>query len=348
MNTDMTSSPKLSERQLHVLSALIRFYTEHGEPISSKQLSEQTELNVSSATIRNELGVLEQLGMIRAPHTSAGRIPTEEGYRYFVRHLIADKDLPPSEKRLIRAEFEQAAHDVQKWVKTAANVLARRTQTAAVVTEPRHRSARFKHLQLVATHGHLVLMILVLDGGKVLQHMLTLEDVPDQERLSQAAQQINALCLGDTAFQIQHKALQQPDELIQDILELVADVLSEAGTMHTLHLYGFGDLVSRLEEGESTQQALRILDENQILSNLLMESIESPIEPVRVLVGGDGRFDKLSELSVVVGRYGTNQLAGAISVLGPTRMRYGRAISTVRYVATLMSAMIQDVYGSED
>lgn len=351
MSTDATPIPELTERQLYILSVLIRAYTQHPEPVSSKQLVEEYDLNVSSATVRNELAILEQLGMVRSPHTSAGRIPTEEGYRYFVQHLLTDQELPAVDQKSIQEEFKNAAQDIRKWVNTAATVLARHTNAAAMVTEPRSRTAHFKHLQLISTYGHLVLMVLVLEGGDLLQQLLTLTEIVDQERLTQVAAMINDQCLGENSAGVRSKARQTTDLLVQEVMELVADVLGEAerGGSYVIHWYGFGDLLTQFEESyRAQQQALRILDEKTLINRLISEVIDDQEKPLQVIVGGDGRFDEISELSIVVGRYGTRQLAGAMSVVGPTRMRYGKAISTVRYVATLMTAMMQDVYGTED
>ena len=199
MNKDANPMPELTERQLYILAALIRTYIQQPEPVSSKQLVDEQGLNVSSATVRNELAMLEQLGMIRSPHTSAGRVPTEDGYRYFVQNLLTEHDLSITERQRIKYEFREAAQDIQKWLRTAANVLARRTSAAALVTEPRSRSVSFKHLQLIGMHGNVVLLVMVLEGGELTQQMLTLREVVDQERLSQVAAMINDICHGKTA-----------------------------------------------------------------------------------------------------------------------------------------------------
>ena len=149
-------------------------------------------------------------------------------------------------------------------MKTAASVLARRNHTAALVTEPRAKLAHFKHVQLISTHGHLVLMVLVLEGGNILQQMLTLEDVVEQERLTNVAAMINDLCIGETSSSIRARIPRMTDVLAQEVMELVADVLSdaEARQTHAIHWYGFGDLVNSFDDGgEGVQQVLRILDE---------------------------------------------------------------------------------------
>lgn len=348
MTTDASIYPELTDRQLYILSALIRAYTEHPEPVSSKQLVEEYDLNVSSATVRNELAILEQLGMVRSPHTSAGRVPTEEGYRYFVGHLIHEKALTEAEQRSIRAEFDKIPRQMKQWIRTAAAVLAAHTQTAALVAEPHARAATFKHMELISTQGHLVLMVLVLEGGDVLQHMLTLTTITGQEQLTQITAMINDTCQGETASSISQKIPTLPNLLGQEVMELVGELMREAekGTTYALHWHGFGDLISQVGEGEGAQQALRILDEKSVMQSVIAEALHDDRQPYKVLVGGDGRFKEISELSIVISRYGTDQLSGAISVLGPKRMRYGRAINTVRYVATLMSDMMKDVYGT--
>ncbi len=349
MNPDDNRIPELTERQIRILSTLIQAYTQSPEPVSSKQLADDYGLEVSSATIRNELGVLEQLGLVRSPHTSAGRVPTEEGYRYFVKHNLNTQALPVPEQQSIKAEFESTGQDVQNLVKTAANILARRTASAAIVTEPRALITRFRHVQLIHTYGQAVLMVLVLEGGDLLQQMLTLAEPVDQERLTQASFLVNDQCRSETAAGIRQKSRWVNDALAQDVMELVADVLSaaESGRSFTLHSYGFGDVLQQFGENVGAQQALRLLDEKKLLNSVFTEVVEKDErDSVQVIVGGEKRFDDFDHLSLVMGSYGTSQLVGAISVLGPTRMRYGRVISTVRYVAMLMSDRMRGVYGN--
>ncbi len=352
MSKDAYNLPELTDRQLKILGALIRTYIRDAQPVSSKQLVDDHDLKVSSATVRNEVVMLEQLGMVRAPHTSAGRVPTDQGYRYYVQHLLEEKSLSVPEQQRIRAEFAAVAQDVQQWMKTAAAILVRDTNAAAFVTEPRSVSPCFKHLQLIGMHGQVVLLVLVLEGGDLSQQMLTLSQTADQERLSQVAAMINDIATGENAAGIRQKATTVHDDLAHDTLELVADVMleSESATRFAVHWYGFGDVLEKFNEGESAQQALRILDEKPLIYNILNHAwqTEAESDDVRVLVGGEGHFEELSDLSLVIGRYGTRHISGALSVLGPTRMRYGRAISTVRYVSTLMSAMMQDVYGTQE
>ncbi len=187
---------ELSDRQRLILALVIRDYIETAQPVGSVSLVERFRLDFSSATVRNEMLALTEMGYLRQPHTSAGRIPTEEGYRYFVRQLLGNIELPGPTKRTITHQFYQVGIDVDRWMRLAASVLAHQSQAASVVTAPHPERAIFKHLELICTHGRQVLMVLVLSGGEVSQQMLNLAEPVTQEHLSSVAQTINELCMG--------------------------------------------------------------------------------------------------------------------------------------------------------
>jgi heat-inducible transcriptional repressor len=159
----------LTERQETILALIIHEYIDTAEPIGSKRVVDKYSLGVSSATVRNEMTALTGAGLLRQPHTSAGRIPTEKGYRYFVRRLLGESDLSPSEKRLISHQFHQTKADADQWVRLAASVLAQHSRVASLVTAPRPDRAIFKHLELISTQARQVLLVLVLKGGDVRQ-----------------------------------------------------------------------------------------------------------------------------------------------------------------------------------
>lgn len=336
--------PQLTERQEYILSLIVREYIREGQPVGSKTLVERSDLGVSSATVRNEMGVLEQHRLIYAPYTSAGRVPTRQGYRYFVHRLLTASNLPAHERQRIAREFAGAALNVDEWPRIAAMVLSRTARTAALVTPPRPVENHFKHLELINTQGRLVLMVLVLQGGTVHQQVLTLAEPVPQETLSRTAQVINQNCAGMTAEQLQTKARTQPDELTREIGELVADAMCQTNqqTARDVVRYGLSESLTSFTDDEA-QQALRVLEEGDLLEAILREMLAPDQPDLRIVVAGEGRWENLSHLSMVLGRYGTPQARGALGVLGPTRMRYGRAVSAVRYVANLMSGLLDDV-----
>ena len=338
----------LSERQKLILALVIRDYIETAQPVGSVSLVTRYELDFSSATVRNDMVALTEMGFLRQPHTSAGRVPTEEGYRYFVRQLMGHTDLPAPTKRTIIHQFYQAGADVDRWMHLAASVLAHQAQAASLVTAPHPERAIFKHLELIGTHGRQVLMVLVLSGGDVSQQMLNLAEPVSQEQLSAVAQKINQNCAGLTEAGIER--LKQPtDALEQDILKLVVNEMRRSTRVVAGELYrdGLTHVLAEPEFGEMelARRALRLLEERPLLEDLLTRTVLAS-EPggVQVLIGGEGTWEELRECSVVLARYGAPGLAtGTLGVLGPMRMPYGRTISTVRFMAGLLSDLVEDM-----
>lgn len=348
MTIDDTQLPELTRRQEEILALIVRTYTHSPEPVSSKYLAETYDLGVSSATVRNEMAVLEDLGYIAAPHTSAGRIPTESGYRYFVKRMLSISDLTQAEQSRISEKFQSASPATEQWMRTTVTALAQTARAAALVTAPTAETNRFKHLELIAIQGRLVLMVLVLHGGSVHQQMLTLAEAVPQGRLSEAAAQVNALCLGLTANEVRMKTVQL-GLLEREIAELAADLIekSDSNQVRLIYRDGLSELISAFDSSEGAQQAVRVFEERAFLNSLLNEILTPIINHVHVVIAGDGRWEEVRHLSMVFSRYGIpGQFSGAVGVLGPTRIDYGRAISAVRYVSNLMTDMLVNLYES--
>jgi heat-inducible transcriptional repressor len=339
----------LTERQKLILALVIRDYIENPQPIGSTHLVQRFNLDYSSATVRNELQALTELGYLRQPHTSAGRVPTEEGYRYFVRQLMGHTELPVATKRTIAHQFYQAGHDVDRWMRLAASVLAHHSQAASLVTAPHADETHFKHLELIATHGRQVLMVMVLSGGDVRQQMLSLAEPVPQEQLSAAAAKITALCQGLPVDGIANISTQL-DALEKDVVRLVVEDLRRSREILGGEVYrdGLAHVLSEPEfaEIDSARKALRILEERSLLEDLLNRTImNDAVGGVQVLIGGEGTWEELRDCSMVLARYGVPGLAtGTLGVLGPIRMAYGQTISTVRYVAGLLSDLVVDLH----
>lgn len=350
MSLDALNLPQLTKRQEEILGLIVRAYSQKPEPVSSKYLMEKYDLNVSSATIRNEMALLEELGYVTSPHTSAGRIPTEIGYRYFVKHLTSSTELSAAEQTHIAEKFLSLPLAMEQWMRQAATVLARTVQTASLVTPPISEIHRFKHVELISIQGRLVLMVLVLEGGSVHQRMLNLSESIPQRQLSEVAARLNALCPNLSANEVRMKSVQLP-LLDREVAELAAELLEQADKSGLRMIYreGLSDIINAFPDHEGAQQAVRVLEERAFLEMILGEVL-SPIigGDVQVLIAGEGRWEEISQLSMVLSRYGIpGQASGAIGVLGPTRINYGRAISTVRYLSTMMTNMMVQLYQSE-
>jgi len=332
----------LTDRQETILGLGVRRFIETGVPIGSTTLVRDHDLDVSSATVRNELAALGEMGYLAQLHTSAGRIPTEMGYRYFVQKLLGEFLLPVDERQMIRHQFHQARVDLSQWMQLAAAILARASRGASFVTAPKIRPSRFKHVQLISTQGRLVLMILVLFGGEVNQQMLTLAEPLSQAQLSAAADNLNALfenaAYNDIAAQLNHL-----NPLEKDVSRLVLGVLERSDGQSIRDIYRDG--LMNLIEDEGTRQAVRILEERTLLANVLTETQTPDATGVQVVIGGEGRWEELKDCTIILSRYGVaDQFSGTVAVIGPTRMAYGRNVAAVRYIADLMSGFVDQYY----
>ena len=343
---------ELSERQKNLLLIIIRDYIDSAQPVGSKRIVEHYHLDLSSATIRNEMSVLTDLGYLRQPHTSAGRVPTEEGYRFFVSQMVNQAELPKSVQHNISRQFHQARADVDQWMHLAASVLAHQSQGVSVVTAPRAESLRFQHVELISTQGRQVLMVLVLIGGEVSQQLLTLAEPVRQEQLSQTAAHLNGL-LASRALEEITALPTQPDALDQDILILVIQDMRRTAKSLSGEVYtdGLTNVLSEPEfaDSDEARRALRLFEEHSSLQDLLARTTtNSAVGGLQVLIGGEGEWEELRQCSMVLTRYGVPGFAtGMLGVLGPMRMSYARTIPTVRYVAGLLSGLVNDRIASE-
>lgn len=338
---------RLTGRQKLILTLIIHEHILTAQPVGSKTLVQKYNLAMSSATVRNEMAALTDFQLLRQPHTSAGRVPTEEGYRFFVGNLVQKSTLPTNTRRTITHQFYQSRQDVEQWLRLAASVLANQSQAASLVTAPQAERAIFKHLELIATRGRQVLMVLVLMGGGIRQQFITLLEPVPQERLSEIANQISNRCVKCDAEGISRQR-SHFDALGKDILDiLLAEMtLIEEAPTGEIYLDGMTNVLSEPEfsESDEARQALHILEERSLLENLLASTVmNTDVGGIQVLIGGEGTWEELRQCSIVLARYGDpNSLTGSIGVLGPIRMPYDRTISTVRFVANVLSDLVSE------
>jgi heat-inducible transcriptional repressor len=352
--TDMTP------RRQAILGLVIRSYIDTPSPVGSKAFVTGYGLDLSPATIRNEMAALEELGFLTHPHTSAGRIPTERGYRFFVEHLLGETELPTTEKRMIRHQFHQARLQLEQWAQLAAAVLAHTTRKAALATAPRPPENEFKHLELISLRECMVLMVLVLQGGEVKQRMLSLEEPLDQEALSRLSNELNDLFQGKSGGDIatvaggleaaaNGAAPGARPALMQQIAQIVAQIMTPEDTLGNAPIYREG-LAHILEEpefsgGGQMRQMVQVLEGPSLYDVILAAAQPLEVGGVQVLIGGEGRWEEFAELSLVLSRYGLKGSAtGLLGVVGPIRMPYDRTIGAVRYVSQLMTALVSDWY----
>lgn len=338
---------QLSPRRQAVLALVIQEYIATAQPVGSKSVVEGYGLKLSSATIRNEMKALEEQGYLTHPHTSAGRVPTEEGYRFFVENLLPENPLPMDDQLMIQHQFYQVRQELDQWAQLAAAVLAHTSRMGALATPMRFETVRFKHLELVEVREGLALLVLVLHRGLVRQQMLNIDHRGGQSELSQLSNQLNDLLAGKSADEIDGMVMnlssvgRQVVDIIHDMMaredHTEADLVYREGLSHMLTQPEFASV-------DDMQHVLTMLEQAPMLGSVF-EGVRQQ-EGVQVLISGEGRYDTLRDLSLVLSRYGLDSGgAGVLGVVGPVRMPYGRIIPLVRYVASLLNDMVDGLYG---
>ncbi|RIK44167.1 MAG: heat-inducible transcription repressor HrcA [Chloroflexi bacterium] len=341
MSTDLT------ERQRRLLHIVIQEYVHTAQPVGSQAVAQNYELGVGSATIRNDLAALERAGLLTHPHTSAGRVPTDAGYRYFVQNLLDDAELTSQERRVIRSQFRNARQELDQWLRLSASVLAQASQNAALATAPRAARSRFKHMELVGIHDTKVLLVLVLQEGAVKQQLLDLDEPMEQGELSQTSNELNDQLAGCDSAAIEAKMpLLTP--FARQVAMLVAGMMTRMDTQFSSQIFRDG-LAHVLEApefagGDNVRRIVRVFEQRSVLEQVLGDLAFG--DDVQIVIAGDGRYAELQDISLVIGRYGAGDRAtGLLGVLGPIRMPYGRTIGAVRYVAALMSEVAEEIVG---
>jgi heat-inducible transcriptional repressor len=338
----------LSLRTEKVLKSIVGQYIVRATPVPSQSLVNDYELKVSPATIRNEMAHLEQEGYITRCHPSAGSIPSDKGYRYYVESL-SDIELPLAEQRLIRHLFHQVEKELEEWLRLAAKLVAQLVQNMAIVTMPKPANCQFKHLELIALRDSLALIVLVLRGAKVKQQLITFDQIIPQPKLTTIANRLNAAYSGLTSLQILAKGIrlssieQQLTNCLVKMMQAEDEQKPEEPYLDGLHF-----MLNQPEFAHKQRMLslIELVDYRNLLSIIAPRGLTSP--GVRVVIGKENKAEVIQNCSVVIGRYGLpKEAAGTIGVIGPTRMPYARAISSVSYLASVLSELMAELYGKE-
>jgi heat-inducible transcriptional repressor len=336
----------LTRRRDRILSIIIGEYVSKGVPVSSEVVARKG-LGVSPATIRNEMVELEEEGYLVQPHTSAGRIPTDKGYRHYIESLMSYARLSQEEQFLIRHQFHQVERAVEEWTRLAAAILSGIVHNVALVTLPKPVEARLKHLELVSLQELLVLLVLVLREAKLRQQMLTLEETVSQEELNASARKLTSAYAGLTASEIAAKDLKL-SPLEEQVMKAVGQLMKdeEGEEYEEPYIDGLRHMLRQPEFASSDKIAaiMEVLEQKSLLKSFLPRVLTG--EGVRVVIGRENKENVMRDCSVILTRYGIpGEVGGAIGVMGPTRMEYQRAIPTVSFLSTVMSELVSELYG---
>jgi len=348
----------LSQRKQQILRALVEEYIHTATPVASETIVRKYGLNFSSATVRHELAGLEEAHLIYQPHTSAGRVPNDLGYRYFVEHLMQESALSLEEQRLIRHQFYQVQDQLDQWVRLTASVMARLLHSAAVMSTPRATEGRLKHFEVLSVTDLSAHLVLVMTDGTVTQQRLLLEQPIQQEELSASAASLNELFYQKNAIEVE-TLLRRHDfsavehligSTIAHILEQhgdpLGDVFYREGVLNILEQPEYSRMGPEEERNERVRKVMEVLEQNRFLPVVASQLRES--DGVQIIIGGENEWDEMKDVSLVVARYGREgKIGGLLGVIGPTRMQYGRAIAVVRYMTQVMNDLLAEVYGYE-
>jgi len=333
------------ERRFEVLRAIVADYVSHQEPVGSKVLVERYNLGVSSATVRNDMAALEEEGYIAQPHTSAGRVPTDKGYRLFVDRLSEIKPLSPAERRAIHS-FLEGAIDLDDVLRRSVRLLAQLTRQVAVVQYPTLTRSTVRHLEVVSITPARLMLVLITDTGRVDQRLVDLGDVIGEDSVSRLRAVLNGAMVGERLAEASVKVAELPEQApteLRDAMIRVCSVLIESLVEHPeerLVLGGTGNLTRNAADFPgSLRMVLEALEEQVVVLKLLAAAKDAGT--VMVSIGNENEAQEMRSTSVVsVGYGGGGNLLGGMGVVGPTRMDYPGTIAAVRAVANYMGDIL--------
>jgi heat-inducible transcriptional repressor len=338
---------QLDERKLKILQAIIRNYLETGEPVGSRTISKYTDLNLSSATIRNEMADLEELGYIIQPHTSAGRIPSDKGYRLYVDTMLEDK---VQEVENMKEILIEKADKIDSMLKQIAKLLAVNTNYATLVTKPQYRSKKVKFIQLTEVDSNQLLAIIVIEGNIVKNKIIEITENVDKEILLKMNIVFNTFLQGLDLNEINMTIIQKIKEqagnygnLVSNILDVIAQAISEEEEVE-IYTSGATNILKypELSGMEKVTELIGTFEEKQQLTELINNKPDgSENEGIRVYIGSETPVEAMKDCSVVTATYEIEDgVYGKIGIIGPKRMDYEKVVGMLH---TLM-VQLDDIF----
>ncbi len=338
---------QLDDRKWKILHAIIRTYLETGEPVGSRTISKYTDLNLSSATIRNEMSDLEELGYIIQPHTSAGRIPSDKGYRLYVDTLMEDKE---QEVQSMKEILIEKADKMELLLQQVAKMLAQNTNYATMVTTPQYRHRKVKFVQLSEVDEEQILLVIVLEGNIAKNKFITSTQIIEKEMILKLNILLNTFLQGLDITDINLSMIQKMKEqagaygsLVSDILDAVAEAINEEDA---LEIYTSGATnILKYPELSDTQKASELLyafEEKKLLTDLITDKREDKENRgIQVYIGDETPVESMKDCSVVTATYEIEEgVYGKVGIIGPKRMDYERVVGTLQN----MMSQLDDIF----
>jgi len=328
---------ELDDRKLKILKAIISNYLETGEPVGSRTISKYTDLNLSSATIRNEMADLEELDLITQPYTSAGRIPTDKGYRLYVDQMMVEKD---TEMEEMKTQLLERVDKMESLLKQVAKVLAYNTNYATLVTAPQYQNSKLKFIQLSQVDDRQLLAVIVVDGNVIKNKLMQVERMLANDEILKLNVLLNTFLQGASLQDINLEMIQtiktqagEFADIMENVFQGIAEAIHEADQVE-IYTSGTTNMLKYPELGniEQTTKLLEALEERQGLDELIDESIhgENP-NGIQVYIGEESPVSNMKDCSIVTATYELAEGArGTIGIIGPKRMDYQKVVSTLK------------------
>lgn len=337
----------LDERKIKILDAIIRTYLETGEPVGSRTISKYTDLNLSSATIRNEMSDLEELGYIVQPHTSAGRIPSDKGYRFYVDHLLEVKDKEISSMKDFVIEHTEKMEQVLKQV---AKMLAQNTNYATMITSPKYNSNKVKFIQLSQLDEEQLLAVIVMEANVVKNKIIPLETPLDNETLLRLNVLLNSTLNGLSIPEINLGTISKMKEQAgnySDIVGVVLDAVAETISQEEMEIYTSGATnifkYPELSDSQKASELIYTLEEKQQLATLVSDSLGNESETgIQVYIGNESPIQTMKDCSVVTATYELGEgIKGTVGIIGPKRMDYEKVMDSLKDLTTQLDGIFK-------
>jgi len=336
---DKAEQKDLTDRKEAILRAVVQGYISTSRPVGSGLVTADSGLDVSSATIRKELSALEDEGYLLQPHTSAGRVPTEKGYRYFVDSLMEPKELDGQKSEVISEFFERTHGELERVLRQTSSLLAGVTDYAAVVVSPPPASASVLSVQLVSLSSNVALLVVVLSNGGIERRSIELEAELAEDDIEAARIELSRMMIGTTGAVSGGPKTGNPN-----VDGLVRQTVSAYGSPerrpNRLYVGGASSVAGGFETAETVENVLELLEKQYVVVSLIRDLLDRGL---RVAIGTETGMDDLNKCSIVVSPYVVEgEEVGSIGVLGPTRMNYPEALSAVAIVSNRLGALLTD------
>lgn len=346
---------ELDERKTKILQAVIRNYLETGEPVGSRTISKYTDLNLSSATIRNEMSDLEEMGYILQPHTSAGRIPSDKGYRFYVDSLMQEKEKEVGEMQELLVQRQDKMENLLKQV---VKVLAQNTQYATMISAPQARRNKLKFIQLSRVDARQLLAVIVTEGNVIKNNILPIEEELSDETILKlnillntnlTGLSIEEINLGMIALMKQQAGIHS--DIVSEVIDAVAEAIHgeedlEIYTSGTNNIFRYPELADQ----QSASELINTFEEKQLLGELLHDSEgDEENTGIQVYIGAETQVQSMKDCSVVTASYELGDgMKGTIGIVGPKRMDYDKVVGTLRTIQSQLDELYKPGKGKEE